>query len=174
MNKRIVSLPMLASCAALTLALVQPAFAAGTAPAAAPACAAVSAETLNNRVPSSAIPALAGLKDGACVTLSKAASGLADAWTGAYIYHPAGSVVPLTAMYVRWQDGFVMVRWNQDGVLVAHVNIAKPLEWAGESGILALPDTGTWILRDLGNGKFQALVDVFEYQSGDIGPIVFD
>jgi hypothetical protein len=172
MNKRFLSLTTALGCAALTVALAQPAFASQSAATASGACALVSVEKLMQRT--ATVPELAGLKNGDCVIMGKSASSLADAWTGEYIYHPAGSRVKLTDMYVRWQDGFVMVRHNEDGVLQAHVTIAKPLEAAGDPGILALPDVGSWILRDLGNGEYLALVDVFEYKSGAMGPLVID
>jgi hypothetical protein len=172
MNKRFVSLATALGCAALTAALAQPALASSSATGAAGACRLVAVETLMKHT--ATVPELAGLKDGDCVIMGKSESSLADAWTGEYVYHPAGSRVKLTDMYVRWQDGFVMVRANEDGVLQAHVIIAKPLEAAGEPGIVSLPDVGTWILRDLGNGEYLALVDVFEHKSGDMGPLVID
>ncbi len=86
------------------------AYAAATTPqaSAAPASAApvnVSMQELNKRV--ATVPALAGLKDGDTVIISDDGSVTGAVWQGTYIYHPAGSVVPMTAMYARWKDGLV-------------------------------------------------------------------
>lgn len=137
------------------------------------------------------------LRDGDCVVIAKEANANGPAWSGKYIYHPAGSAAKLGQGYVRWKDGFVMLANDpaQNGALSAtvdedrrtfievtrfgrtfklpigmeHFGSLLPLERdPANAGIVRLPVIGTWLFQDLGNGKFSPLVDYFEYASGDL------
>lgn len=142
---------------------------------------------------------LGALSAGDCVTISQPATAGAPAWSGRYIYRPAGSTVQLGQGFVRWKDGFVLLDWDSsaNGELAAHVDLTRPgppvrltfggrvfnlpgknerfqavlpLERdPGDASIVRLPAANTWVFRDLGGGQFQALTDFFEYQSGGIG-----
>ena len=160
-------------------------------------CATIPAERLIMRI--QPLPELEMLSEGACVNITKDANPEGPAWAGQYIYHPVGSQVHLTQMYVRWKDGFVLIQNNSEGQLVAQIvydsylppnarrrrsaprpldsdpfpgatRVAtKPLEQdPNDPQMVRLPNIRTWILRDLGNGVYEAMVDVFEYKSGDL------
>lgn len=173
------------------------------APAPAPAqikdasgCLALTIADLDQRV---AKPSVLGLlKEGDCVTISGPADNDGAAWSGQFIYRPAGSTVTQSPGFVRWKDGFMLIdRGSQNsGPLVAHVSQYRqterevtirgqvfkvpsreqtlfqavlPLERdPGDASVVRLPVTNTWIARDLGNGQVQTLVDFFEYKSGDL------
>ncbi len=160
-------------------------------------CTMVAAERLMTRM--QPLPELQMLNDGDCVQISKAENPEGPAWSGQFVYHPAGSRVRLTQMYVRWKDGFVLIQNNAEGELVAQIvydsylppnarlrpgqqrpidsdpypgatRVAtKPLERdPNNPQMVRLPNIRTWILRDLGDGSYEAMVDVFEYVSGDL------
>jgi endonuclease YncB( thermonuclease family) len=158
-------------------------------------CLALTVADLDQRVEKPSI--LGALKDGDCVTIAGTTEDGA-AWSGQFIYHPAGSTVTQSAGFVRWKDGFVLIERNPEDVsqLVAHVTQYRqqvrevvfngqvikvpsrervlfqavlPLERdPGDASVVRLPVTNTWIARDLGNGQYQALVDFFEYKTGDL------
>jgi micrococcal nuclease len=144
------------------------------------------------------VPELSLLRDGDCVTINKNANPLGAAWSGQYIFHPKGSKVKPGNMYLRWKDGFVMVSQNSDGQLLAHYNIehAQQTSFAPPSapgqrpsisvtdgyseptvkalidepsapGTLRIPENAL-VLRAAGNGEYVALVDVFEFKSGEM------
>lgn len=159
-------------------------------------CLALTVADLDQRVTKPSVLGL--LKDGDCVTISKPTDEDGDSWTGQFIYHPAGSTITQSPGFARWKDGFVLIeRDPQDASqLVAHVaqyrqverevtfngrtfkvpvrektlfQAVLPLERdPGDASVVRLPVTNTWIARDLGNGQYQALVDFFEYKSGDL------
>jgi|GEM_PF-3492198 len=158
-------------------------------------CATVNAQDLITRGDRPAAVNL--LRDGDCVIIQKDVNANGPAWSGEYIYHPAGSAAKLGQGYVRWKDGFVMLANDpaQSGALSAtvdedrrkfieitragrtfnlpigmeHFGSLLPLERdPGNAGIVRLPVIGTWLFQDLGNGKFSPLVDYFEYVSGDL------
>jgi micrococcal nuclease len=144
-------------------------------------------------------PQIAMLKNGDCVNVYKASNPEGPAWSGLYIYHPARTIVKLTSMYVRWKDAVVLIQIDQNGTPMAHVvrdTYRKPqLPWEtpgedpypgsrrvsmqalerdpGRTEMLQIPNPRTWLLRDVGNGNYEALVDVFEYKSGDMRPIYY-
>jgi endonuclease YncB( thermonuclease family) len=159
-------------------------------------CLALTVADLDQRVEKPSI--LGALKDGDCVTISGTTEDGA-AWSGQFMYHPAGSAVTQSPGFVRWKDGFVLIERNPEDAsqLVAHVSQYRqgepvevtiggrvfkvpsrekvlfqavlPLERdPGDASVVRLPVTNTWIARDLGNGQYQALVDFFEYKSGDL------
>ncbi len=167
----------------------KPAVTAGT-------CVAVQVEDLIVRTAD--VPELSLLRDGDCVTINKAANPLGETWSGQYIFHPAGSKVKLGNMYLRWKDGFVMVSQNSDGQLLAHYNIEHPrqvsfvrptqpgqrpgisvtdgyseptvkvlIDESSAPGTLRIPENAL-VLRLAGNGEYIALVDVFEFKSGEM------
>ena len=151
-------------------------------------CLTVSAETF--ATPVAKPPEMNVLRDGDCVTIVKAQNAESAAWSGTFIYHPAGSLVKLTNMYLRWKDGVVMVQLQADGAALAHVvRYSRPKTiWgrtfqvkapayvqvqllerdAGRNDMWQIPNPRTWLLRDTYNGMFEAMVDVFVYQSGDM------
>ena len=148
------------------------------------------------------VPELSLLRDGDCVTISKAANPLGEAWSGHYLFHPKGSKVKLSAMYLRWKDGLVMLSQNSDGQLLAHYSIehsrqlsftppTQPGQRPGISitpgyseptvktlidepsapGTLRIPENAL-VLRAVGNGEYVALVDAFEFKSGEMRVVV--
>jgi micrococcal nuclease len=160
------------------------------------ACPVVQIEDLLVRTPT--VPELSLLRAGDCVTINKAANPLGEAWSGQYVYHPAGSKVKLGNMYLRWKDGFVMVVQNSDGQLLAHYviehserrSIVQPTQPGQRPGLSIIPayseptvkalveepsSPGTLripenalVLRAAGNGEYVALVDVFALKSGEM------
>lgn len=136
------------------------------------------------------------LKAGDCVVIQKTANAAGDAWQGKYVWHPAGSQIVLNNMYVRWKDGFVRITKEADDSFVARFvqsNAASIVFPAGQRpffkpandepttkaivkestqlGVLRI-ENNAFLFRDAGNGKYTALVDVFEYQSGDFKDII--
>ena len=156
---------------------------------AAPASAApvnVSMQELDKRT--ATVPALAGLKDGDTVIISDDGSVTGAVWQGTYIYHPAGSVVPMTAMYARWKDGLVALtptpatgeETSAPGTLdanfiatdvfsgtnaVVHQAQATLVNDPTDNSVLRIPDNA-WLFRSNGNGQYTALVDTFTFVSG--------
>lgn len=154
-------------------------------------CATLNAQDLMTR--GARPPLVNTLRDGDCVVIAKEANANGPAWSGKYIYHPAGSAAKLGQGYVRWKDGFVMLAnspalsatVDEDRRLytemtlfgrtfkvpagMEHFGSLLPLERdPANAGIVRLPVIGTWLFQDLGNGKFSPLVDYFEYVSGDL------
>ena len=156
------------------------------------ACVTITADALNTRVEH--LPEIDMLHDGDCVTISKDANLDGPAWAGQYIYHPAGTILPLTDMFLRWKDGVVAVMKDQNGNEVAHVVKHTVTKYFGNRfysiGIdvpapdsvqiqALIPDPGlpqmieiqnprTWLLQDMGNGQYKTLIDTFVYKSGDM------
>lgn len=153
-------------------------------------CAAFTVEDLISRVPR--LPEQTLLKDGDCVSITKASNPGGPAWSGRYVYHPAGSRVTPGNMYVRWKDGFVRIVKTGDGKLIADIEevqgtrlvipstpgqrpfivpasvrrfTAELERDAGNPAILRIPNNA-WLFRETSPGRFEALVDVFEYVSG--------
>ncbi len=143
------------------------------------------------------LPQFGLLNAGDCVTIVKQADEESDAWQGQFIWHPKGSTASLAPGYLRWKDGLVMLDKNADGQLQAHIDMyragppvkvqfggqvftlpnrnkvrfqsVKPLERdPGDNNTIRLPDAGTWVFKDLGNGQVQTLVDYLEFKSGDM------
>jgi micrococcal nuclease len=144
------------------------------------------------------VPELSLLRSGDCVTINKATNPLGEAWSGQYVYHPAGSKVKLGNMYLRWKDGFVMLTQNADGQWLAHYTIehaerrtfVRPTQPGQRPGLSVIPgyteptvkalidepsSPGTLripenalVLRAVGNGDYVALVDVFALKSGEM------
>lgn len=155
-------------------------------------CLTVSGETF--ATPVAVPPEMAVLRDGDCITVIKAQNAESAEWKGTFVYHPAGSQIKLTNMYLRWKDGVVMVQLQDDGTALAHVVRytrprvmfgrtftervpayvqVQPLERdSGRYDMWQIPNPRTWLLRDLGNGMYEAMVDVFIYQSGDMRALV--
>jgi micrococcal nuclease len=160
-------------------------------------CVTITAEALAARVDK--VPEVGMLRDGDCVTILKAANADGPEWSGQFIYHPAGTVLPMSNMYLRWKDGIVPITLDANGTPLAHVVLhtaARTLRFRGRaftvnSGIpdkvevqALVPDPGrhdmwqiqnpkTWLLRDVGNGKYQVLVDAFLYKSGSMNDIYY-
>lgn len=139
------------------------------------------------------LPEIKLLRDGNCAIISKEANPAGPAWSGEYIYHPVGSTVTFSnKMYIRWKDGFVAMEPQPDGNMLAHLTVynkrqvifptdggrpylrgafiekkvAKLVRDPGNNSIVRIPDNA-WLFRDNGNGTYTAMVDVFEYKSGD-------
>jgi hypothetical protein len=72
----------------------------------------ISIERLNSRIDK--LPELAGLRDGDIVILYDHQKATDSHWEAQYIYHPAGSVMPLKDMYARWRDGLVTINVHTD------------------------------------------------------------
>lgn len=160
-------------------------------------CVTITAEALYTRVDKA--PEVNLLHDGDCVTIFKAANSDGPEWSGRYIYHPAGTVIGLAPMYFRWKDGMIDVYDVTDGVAMAHVvrhTETKTLHFGpftrtrevgvaeyptsqalvsdpGQPEMLQISNPRTWLLHDLGNGKYEALTDVFVYQSGDFNVVFY-
>lgn len=142
----------------------------------------------------STLPEMARVKSGDCVKIVKAENPSGAAWSGTSIFRPAGSTITPGAMYVRWKDSFMLISKESDGELYANVvrdsykervfpwqRTQYPDKVAGstridqqkfvrdtaDANILVLPNPRTFLFRDLGNGQWRTLVDVFEYKSGD-------
>jgi hypothetical protein len=146
----------------------------------------VSMQELDKRV--ATVPALAGLKDGATVIISDDGAVTGAVWQGTYIYHPAGSVVPMTSMYMRWKDGLVALtptpakdsESSAPGTMdanfvttdvysgtnaVVHQTQVTLVNDTSDQSVLRIPDNA-WLFRDNGNGQYTALVDTFTFVSG--------
>ena len=139
------------------------------------------------------LPELARVKPGDCVYIHKASNAAGPEWAGEYLFQPAGTAVTPGTMYVRWKDAFMLMSREKDGVVYANVvrdsYKKRIMPWdrgnwdtvpgstrvsqqvlvpdSADPSILVLPNPRTFLFRDLGNGKWQALVDVFVYRSGD-------
>jgi endonuclease YncB( thermonuclease family) len=137
------------------------------------------------------LPELAGLQNGQRVTIHGVTlSG--QKMSGEFIYRPVGSAVGSTPLYARWKDGFVAIRPNADGVLMAYyqkfyprgfeftpglrpriVNerhqptIEKLVPDGDGSNVLRIPGNALLLRRET-NGSFTTIVDMFEYVSGDM------
>jgi len=72
----------------------------------------VTVAELNERM--AQLPQLAGAKDGDQVIITDDGSVTGARFQGTYIYHPAGSQVPLGPMYARWKDGLVAIHMSID------------------------------------------------------------
>ena len=139
------------------------------------------------------LPEIKLLRDGNCAIISKAENPAGPAWSGEYIYHPVGSTITLgTKMYIRWKDGFVALEPGPDGSTLAHLTLynrrgvvfpsdgGRPyirdayidkkvvplVRDPGNNSIVRIPNNA-WLFREAGNNTFTAMVDVFEYKSGD-------
>jgi hypothetical protein len=164
-------------------------YGAGAANAAAPAPVsrgpvAVTMQHLNERV--ATVPALAGLMSGDRVTISDDGTVTGATWSGTYVFHPAGSVVPATAMYARWKDGLVALTPtpaaadgtvpgtldasyvdqnpdvnNNEPTQVIHTLINDPTD----ASVLRIPNNA-WLFRLNSAGQYVTLVDVFVFESG--------
>lgn len=145
------------------------------------------------------LPEIKMLHDGDCVTIFKASNPVSGEWSGQYIYHPAGSIISMANMYVRWKDAIVPITVDANGVPSANTvkDIYHPFYiplWGwdyspvkgarttkqetlqhdpGMPQMLQIPNPRTWLFEDLGNGQYKALTDVFIYKSGDIRPIYY-
>jgi hypothetical protein len=150
---------------------------------------------LNQRVEK--LPQLEGLIDGDIVIITDNGKITGANFQGVYTYHPAGSKVTMNDMYARWKDGLVTLRHstndtknkqmlatfiqqqtakrirgevdNDAGIMtpvsqkqVTEVLSAEPTN----SSIMRIPDNA-WLFRDNGDGTYTALVDVFEFKSGN-------
>jgi endonuclease YncB( thermonuclease family) len=139
------------------------------------------------------LPELARVAPGDCVRIHKAANAAGPQWAGDYTYQPAGAAVTPDTMYLRWKDGFLLIRKESDGAIFAHVvrdsYKSRIFPWergsydttpgatrvsmqalipdTADPSILVLPNPRTFLFRDLGNGQWQPLVDAFIYRSGD-------
>jgi micrococcal nuclease len=159
-------------------------------------CATIAAETLAEKVRRP--QALRALKDGDCVTIVKAQNAEGPAWSGQFIYRPAGTVLKLSDMYLRWKDSVTMIKVDGNGTAVATVVEETWWDYTKERGlspdgtpgsrrvtaeplarvpnqpdILQIESTRTWLLRDAGQGNYAVLVDAFVYQSGDMQAIYY-
>ena len=155
----------------------------------------VTVTQLNQRVEK--LPQLEGLKDGDTVIITDNGTMTGAKFQGTYIYHPAGSLVPMNDMYARWKDGLVTLTHstndtknkqmlatlieqntykrirgevnNDAGIVVpmSQQQVTKPL--IGEAtdwSVLRIPGNA-WLLHDNENGTYTALVDMFEFKSGN-------
>jgi hypothetical protein len=139
------------------------------------------------------------LRDGDCFTLVKAANPVGAEWSGQFIYHPAGSIIKLdTSLYARWKDAIVMIEVDANGTPLAHVvkdTWYKYRPWLppspdpvpgsrrvnpqvltrdeGRPEMLQIPNPRTWLFRDVGNGTYEAMVDVFVYKSGEMRALYY-
>ena len=145
------------------------------------------------------VPEVGMLHDGDCVIIDKAANPNGPEWSGKFIYHPAGSVINLSSMYLRWKDGMVNVNVDSNGIASAHVvrhtatvekhfgprtfrvnvnvpsyvEIQQMVHDPGQPEMLQIQNPRTWLLKDLGNGKVVPLVDAFTYVSGDFRDVYY-
>jgi len=159
-------------------------------------CLTITAEALYTRVDK--VPEVGLLHDGDCVTISKAANQDGPAWSGQYIYHPAGTVVGLVPMYFRWKDGMVSIHVDSNGavsadvvrhtkekilqfgtrIFIRNIGVAEYPEIQpvtpdpGQPEMLQIQNPRSWLMQSVGNGLYKVLTDVFVYQSGDY-PVVF-
>jgi hypothetical protein len=130
--------------------------------------------------------AIASLKDGEQVTLSDDGTVTDATWQGTYIFHPAGSVVPVTNMYVRWQDDLVTLTptpatitqtapGTLDASWVEQIVFSDTVTGRQQTLATLVFDPGNsvwripnyaWLFRVNGNGQYVTLVDAFELVSG--------
>ena len=80
---------------------------------------------LNQRV--GQVPQLAGLQNGDKVIISDDGSVTGTQFQGTYIYHPAGTQVPLGPMYARWKDGLVAIHMSTDPANASNAFTANAL-----------------------------------------------
>jgi hypothetical protein len=135
------------------------------------------------------LPALASLKDGDQVIIDDDGSVTGSVWQGTYVFYPAGSIVPLAPMYVRWKDGLVAITrtpastpgqplpgtldasWVAQGkdingnVISNFQTIETLIPDPGDPSVLRMPGNA-WLFRTNGNGQYTTLVDAFVLQSG--------
>jgi endonuclease YncB( thermonuclease family) len=135
---------------------------------------------------------LASLQNGQVVTI-RGVTNSGNTMSGQYIYRPVGSTIGSTTLYARWKDGFVSIRPNADGVLMVYYQKFYPRSFEFSPGsrrpriiaehhqptieklvangdgstILRIPGNAL-VLRQEANGKLTALVDMFEFVSGDM------
>jgi hypothetical protein len=130
--------------------------------------------------------ALASLKDGEQVTLSDDGTVTDATWQGTYIFHPAGSVVPVTNMYVRWKDDLVtltptpatitqtapgtldaswVMQTTFSNTVTGRQQTIATLEFDPGNSVWFIPNYA-WLFRVNGNGQYVTLVDAFELVSG--------
>lgn len=150
----------------------------------------VDMQQLDERVPTSAVPGLAGLKNGDSVVINDDGSVTGATWSGTYVFHPAGSVVPMAPMYARWKDGLVALTLTPPAVAGQPYPGTLDANWVAvgtdstgapmnvqkistlipdptDSSVLRIPDNA-WLFRyNSSTGQYTTLVDVFVYQSGD-------
>jgi hypothetical protein len=129
------------------------------------------------------LPELANARDGDLITLRDDGSVTGSIWRGTYVYRSAGSTVARTGMYARWKDGVVTLtrtpnaRAGQpplDMLTVTYVNndrnprhVTLPLTRdASDRTVWRIPQNA-WLIREQANGEYVALVDTFEFKSGD-------
>jgi endonuclease YncB( thermonuclease family) len=145
--------------------------------------------------PVASLPEMADASSGTCVKIVKAKNEASDAWSGIYTFQPKGSSVKQGVMYARWKDGFVLLTQNDDGAWIANIvqgtYKARIFPWERNQGwqstipgetrilrqalerqdtdtsIVRIPNPQTNLFRDRGNGQYEALTDVFVYQSGE-------
>lgn len=72
----------------------------------------ISISRLNERV--GKLAELDGMAAGAKVTLHDDATATDRRFEGVYTYYPAGSRITMSDMYLRWRDGLIAVRMEQD------------------------------------------------------------
>jgi hypothetical protein len=143
-------------------------------------------QELDKRV--ATVPALVSLKNGDTVIINDDGSVTGAVWQGTYIYHPAGSVVPMTAMYARWKDGLVALtptpasgdetsapgtldaNWVTTDVFSGTVTGDRQTQATlvtdpTDNTVLRIPDNA-WLFRSTSDGQYVALVDTFTFVSG--------
>ena len=152
----------------------------------------VNMQQLDERV--AKLPAMASLKDGDQVVISDNGAVTGETWEGLYVFHPAGSVVPVAPMYVRWKDGLVALtltprptpvngepqplppgtldaNWvaqNKDingNVIGNYQRIDTLVSDPGDPSVLRIPGNA-WLFRVNSNGQYTTLVDAFVLVSG--------
>lgn len=126
------------------------------------------------------------LVKGDIVTLNDDGTVTKSIWQGRYVWYPAGSRVPVTAMYTRWKDGLVALTRAPNPIegqpslnsLIAHyvttmpfranINVDASKELIADTSdpsILRIPGNA-WLFRVGADGQYTALVDVLVFQSG--------
>jgi hypothetical protein len=147
----------------------------------------LSMRQLNQRV--ATVPALSAAKDGDLISLSDDGSITGALWQGTYVFHPAGTKVTLSPMYMRWKDGIVTLTptpamvsgqalpGSWDASFVAQTVYTNGLPTADYQSIQTLVTDpsrldvlrikdNAWLFSVDANGQYTALVDVFVYQAG--------
>jgi hypothetical protein len=177
----------MALAAAIVLGGAQPALAAAPQAASAQAAATIELTMRQFNQRTAQLPELANARNGDLIVLRDDGSVTGSIWRGTYVYRPAGSVVARTGLYARWKDGVVTLnrtpnaRVGQpslDTLTVTYVNnernrqhVIQPLVRDGaDRGVWRIPGNA-WLVREDANGNYTALVDMFEFQSGD-APVI--
>jgi hypothetical protein len=140
------------------------------------------------------LPQLAGLKAGDPVIISDDGKVTCWIWQGTYTFYPAGSVVPVAAMYARWKDGIVALtptpapaavsgkpkplppgtldahwvgpKYDQAGKKIADAQYVHTLVTdASDASVLRIPGMA-WLFRVNAQGQYTSLVDTFVFQAG--------